>query len=380
MGYKLPRKLIAETDTYLDDQAERWANSVRPYKQPLNYERFVSLVTEKTGPYVSFGPRSRLPVVKDSRLRKYYQYAYNKAYDRFVGKLGDSSSFGATVTAERRESFGMITMLATNALRAGRCAKRGDILGVLHNLGFNPPLKQVTRTYPRKRGKRVRVKEEYYRMPDGRMVVKAAGSSWLLYSYGIAPLLSDIQNATEVFVRDQPNSTVIKSGATERYNLAATIGDTRPDNQWTRQEERGSVRVGITGSVSVSNSDIWLATQLGLTNPLQWLNEAVPFSFVIDWFSNWSSVINSLSDFGGLTITNSCHSSKGLHAYSFRQTVTLYNGSYKHIGSFTGTHIHFQRTTGIAAPKLVFRYERFEWRRALNAISLLVGFLPKTQK
>lgn len=380
MGYRLPRKLLAETETFVDDQAERWANAVKPYTQPLNYERFVSRVTEKTGPYWSFGPRSILPVVKDSRLRKYYQYAYNKAYDRFVGKLGDSSSFGATLTAERRESFEMITMLATQMLRAGLCAKRGDILGVLHNLGFKPPLKQVTRTYSRKRGKRVRITEEYYRMPDGRVVIKAAGSSWLLYSYGIAPLLSDIQNATQVFVRDQPNSTVVKAGATERYNLVATLGDTSAGNQWTRREEIGSVRVGITGSVSVVNSDVWLATQLGLTNPLQWLNEAVPFSFVIDWFSNWSSVINSLSDFGGLSITDSCNSSKGIHTYSFKQKVTEYDKSHTLIGSLTGWHVHFQRNTGIPAPKLVFRYERFEWQRGLNAISLLVGFLPKTQK
>lgn len=351
----------------------------KPYLIATNYKRVRQTCGLGTGPYASFSCRSVPHFLSNADLSRRRTFAHNKAYDRFVSKLGDTSSFGATVTAERREAFGMITMFAVQILRAGLCAKRGDFLGVLHNLGFNPPLKQVKRVYPRKRGrrKRVVVTQEVYAMPDRRMVIKRAASSWLLWSYGVQPLLSDIQNATEVFVRDYP-STKVHASATERYNVSETFGSTGVQSQYTRTSTSGSLRVSINSDVKITNYDVYLATQLGLTNPVQWLNEAVPFSFVIDWFSNWSSVINALSDFGGLTLSNSCHSTKGNHEVEYNQYVN--EPPVKHIGSFSGESTVFVRQIGMRYPSLVFRYERFQWQRALNAISLLVGFLPKSSQ
>lgn len=305
------------------------------------------------------------------------QYAYNKAYDRFVAKLGDSSSFGATLTAERRETFGMITGFVTRAYLAARSAHRGDILGVFKELGFYPPIIREKTRLKRKRKRPVYVTKERYVMPDGRTVLKESASAWLLWSYGISPLLGDIQNATEVFIREVPQGTRIFAGAKETLKSFYTNDDM---GLVTILKEDGEVRVGITSLVAVENYDLWLLNQLGLVNPLQFANEAVPFSFVIDWASNWSSVINSLSDFMGLTLSESCTSTKITLSQDFA-THNTRNYDWYSSNGVTRDCLIFNRTKGIDRPKLMFRYERFQWQRALNAISLLVGFLPsKTKK
>lgn len=215
-------------------------------------------------------------------------------------------------------------------------------------------------------------------MPDGRSVIKAAGSAWLLWSYGVSPLLSDIQNATEIFIRDVPDGVPIYARATVPVKVQS-----QSEGGGTRQiiTYDGSIKVGINAYVVCENYDLWLLNQLGLVNPLQWLNEAIPFSFVVDWASNWSSVINSLTDFVGLTFTRSSTSTK-MELVDTYKNITLppYVPVPTEHGSYTRRYDYFVRSVGIPRPKLVFKYETFEWRRALNAISLLVGFLPNKHK
>lgn len=357
-------------------------SQTKPYAVATAYSRRVNDLLVAWGSYSTYRASFEFNIEAQAVASRARGYAYNKAYDRFVAKLGDSSSFGATLTAERQQTFSMISDLVTRALLATRAAKRRDVISMLGHLGFRPPLKRVTRIFRSKRRKKsVRVSEEYYRMPDGTMVLKSAGSAWLLWSYGISPLISDIHNATDVFIRAQPDHVVVKSGAKETFSETS---ENILQFDGTRKVVNGSVRVGITSHVKVANYDLWLANQLGLINPVQFINEAIPFSFVVDWFSNWSSVINSLSAFAGLTLTNSCTST----VYKCKRQWDYYVLSQKYpyipnnqksrtlTGVLSIDGSFFVRTLGISAPALVFRYERFEWRRALNAMSLLVGFLP----
>lgn len=224
----------------------------------------------------------------------------------------------------------------------------------------------------------MRVSQISYRMPDGRMVAKKASSAWLLWSYGVSPLLSDIQNATEIFLREVPAGVPIRARAVVPVKVRS-----QNEGGGTRQiiTYNGSIKVGIDAYVVCENYDLWLLNQLGLVNPLQWANEAVPFSFVIDWASNWSSVINSLTDFVGLTFTRSSNSTK-MELVDTYQNIILppYEPVPTELGSYTRRFDYFVRSVGVPRPKLVFKYETFEWRRALNAISLLVGFLPNKHK
>lgn len=372
----VPRPSIYKsTATYLDWKQSRYKQA-KPYDLPTSYSRRVIKIKKRTGPrYAEWTADTNAHDEADWPMYDETSFAYNKAYDRFVNKVGSqAASLGALFTAERREAFNMVTDLTQRALQSGLAAKRGDYLGVLRILKMSPPTVKVTRTIPaRKRAaRRKRVTQTYFKMPDKRLVAKNAGSSWLLWSYGISPLLGDIDTSTEVFIRGLPVSTFVRSRADQPFS---TVYKRDNSLEYSRVSYVGFVRSRINAEVTVSNPDLWLLNQLGLINPLSWANEAVPFSFVIDWASNWSSVINSLTDFVGLTLKNSTVSYE-YEAKDVRTYIARYVDPHETSVLERDFYLYTRSVAPVGPPTLRFRYERFEWQRALNAISLLVGFLP----
>jgi hypothetical protein len=71
-----------------------------------------------------------------------------------------------------------------------------------------------------------------------------------------------------------------------------------------RKETEGGLLIVKSGAqFNLSNSNLALAEQLGLANPASIAWELVPFSFVVDWFTNYGSVIGGLSSWAGYTIS-----------------------------------------------------------------------------
>lgn len=102
-------------------------------------------------------------------------------------------------------------------------------------------------------------------------------------------------------------------------------------------------------------------------------------SFVVDWFSNLSAVVSSFTDFVGLKVEKPC-----VNYYCYADEYFWTNNPWdppvdqprasRRLSRYT------RRTLGLVLPKLTFSYERFQWQRGLNAISLLVGLLPRSTK
>ena len=98
---------------YREVRADRatYSHIIEGYRQPRPYNVNTSMKS-----YRSFGvntdSRSWAWGVADG-LRfldpKVDQQVANKAYAKLVSKIGDQSSFGATLTAERKETLGMLT-------------------------------------------------------------------------------------------------------------------------------------------------------------------------------------------------------------------------------------------------------------------------------
>lgn len=292
--------------------------------------------------------------------------AVNKARAKFTGELGQSSQLGSTLTAEMRSTFELVVGGATKALFAARHVKRGRLDLAAEILGFNPPEEKKKSVKSRKlRSGRVRYYRTYktvWVMPNGRRVVKSLANKWLWYSYGVRPLVDDMYNAMDVLTREQPSGDRILgsgSAASQRTN----------GNGWTYSSKSS---VQISANVRVANPNLWLANQLGLINPVQWINEAIPFSFVIDWFSNLSQIIDQMTDFVGLEVTKPVTTSKSSCVLS------LTIPSYGNLQCVT-ERINFTRDLSIPAAKFRVAYERPNWQRGANAISLLVGFLKQSQ-
>lgn len=303
--------------------------------------------------------------------------ATNKARAKFVSKLGDSSSFGATMTAERKETWATVVTLITRAGLAAKQVSRMDLLGAARTLGLPYRERTVKKYHYRKGGDTIRyvngkpirrgrrfVTRQRQMSWDRGWHYKTAASGWLMWSYGVKPLMSDIYNGMDVLQRPMPESRVRGSGRATAKELMSWGGP-----YWGRYQYLFSVSVRCSADVRVNNPNLWLCNQLGLINPVQWLNEAIPFSFVIDWFSNLSQVISQMTDFVGLEITQPLTT----RVAKCRETYTNYDPEYNFVKEAT----IFRRVLSIPTAKLQFAYERFEWQRGLNAISLLIGFLPK---
>lgn len=306
----------------------------------------------------------------------------NRLHAKFVAKLGESSSFGATLTAEARETFSMISGTVLRCLRAARCVKRFDFAGCARELGLPYRERTITKTYEvgskmvngRKRPRRyIRSRKRVFTLPTGREVEKTMANGWLLWSYGVKPLASDIYNGLDVLQRPFDYQTPVRCYASDSGTETFRDGGPGTSSYLVIDTLSGSVQGACGAWVTVTNPNAYLLNKMGLANPLQWILEAIPFSFVVDWFSNLSQVVGQWTDFYGYSFERTWRSYK-YKATHDQVTFSPYGGG------FSAEGFVFQRYLDLPKPKLVFAYERFGVERAANAISLLVGFLPGSRR
>lgn len=301
--------------------------------------------------------------------------AWNSARAKFTSELGEASSFGATLTAERKETWNSVVQIILRCAKAAKAITRlrffeaAQLLGLPYNQRTKKKITYRTDTVSRKNGlgkrkirTRIVTNEVVFSYGTRREYTKTLANGWLMYSYGVKPLLSDIYNGMDVLQRPFPSTRVKGFGRAEMKQTQYPISGL-PSFLFS-----GSVKATVAAYVRVDNPNLWLLNKMGLINPIQWINEGIPFSFVADWFSNLSAVISQMTDFVGLELDRPCTCTK----YTMRESKV---DDYKWGG--TKEWVHFSRSLSIPAVKLVFKYERFEWQRGLNAISLLVGFLPR---
>lgn len=309
-------------------------------------------------------------LIKTSLTEDLVTAAANKARAKFVSKIGDASQFGSTLTSEFKSTYGTVVTGVATALRAARYVAKGKLGEAGRLLGFSPPviLKRVKLVYGKKtapKGKlakrrRVYIERYYWQMPDGRSIAKSLANKWLWYSYGVKPLIDDLYNASKVFVREVPGELITEKGY---------AGDTV--KSWPDSYEH-HCNVKVSAYVRVTNPNLWLANQLGLINPVQMVNEGIMFSFVIDWFSNWSDWLQQLTDFVGLEIAKP-------NTIVVQRTIRTWSAPNEFVSSFVQHQFTLQRTQVIPDVKLRFAYERFQWQRGANAVSLLVQFLRSSK-
>lgn len=379
------KRVIPVSDTWyyvdLDYQVQQ-----KPYKLLLpmnNRYHEVKLISGST-PYHAASRSPTMEGACDMVPGDILTHARNRSYEKLVGKLGDASSLGATLTAERRETWNTMVTIVERALNAARAIKKMNFARAAHELRL--PYRERTKTVSfvrvvRRNGQRVfkvkrRVRRTYFEFGTGREYQKTLANGWLMYSYGIKPLAEDAYNCIDVLQRPFPMERITgantQKSSSFRYDKAPYYIPTI----W-----KNSVYVSVRQScwVGVDNPNLWLANRLGLVNPATWLVEGIPMSFVVDWFSNLSAVVSSFTDFVGLKVEKPC-----VNYYCYADEYFWTNNPWdppvdqprasRRLSRYT------RRTLGLVLPKLTFSYERFQWQRGLNAISLLVGLLPRSTK
>lgn len=278
------------------------------------------------------------------------EIAWNRAYQKFKDSVvGESSQIG-TFVAERKEAFGMVANRVIGLRNAYKALRRGDFRRFLRELSVDPKRKHRSKV---------------------RSAASEASGLWLEYWFGWSPTVNDLYNIGTVLAH-KPLSQPYH--AASGYTLSEkTVGGGSSSSK--RITSESGVYICKTGAkVRVVNPDELILQQMGLLNPLSIAWEVVPFSFVVDWFSNFGDVISTCSDFSGLELTDTYTSQLQRTKGRFRTGRNRLPES-DHLSDYSFRVIRSSRKKGIAHPVLIYpRISNFgqSQTRAATAVSLLI--------
>lgn len=269
--------------------------------------------------------------------------SYARAYDKFYSTALKRASLGISLY-ESRSSFDMVAKRTGQLFQALRYLKRGQLGKVVTTLGIG--------RHPRTPTAKVRA----------RSLLQNPSSAWLEFTFGWAPLVQDVANVVEVLQQDF-------AGVPIKAKVRGVYHASRPwdGGSWYAAQTSGVYYIG--GEVVVTNPNVLLAKSLGLTNPASIAWDAVPFSFVVDWFVPVGKFLSSLDNDFGIEIRNA------YRGWATKTSIT--SGHVAHNGGATcvATHVAGERVVGaMPRPGLLdrARVPKLDPWLAVTSISLLV--------
>lgn len=252
---------------------------------------------------------------------------YNKAYASFRKKLYQGNASLGVTLGSYRQSREMVVK------RAQQISRQADHVAADIMLGLTP---------------------------------RKIASAHLETIFGWIPLVQDIFSATYTVIQQSDRLEFVKSRATGYLSIPYQ-GPTWGTWNNARGTD-GAVRVTLSARVRITNPNRWLLERAGLLNPLAVAWDLVPWSFVINMFVNTGQLVNSVTDFAGLTFDG------GLRT----DAIDALNSAY--IGYYPGDHTlcqwiehsKTQRATSFPSPRLTLKVPDANWELAAMATSLMV--------
>lgn len=286
-----------------------------------------------------------------------YADAYNKAYAKFKDQIGDTSTWGVNLF-EAKQSIGMIVKRATQLRKFVRKLNHFDFPGAARDLQMDFVPKGV------------------------RKSSKAFANNWLEYHFGWEPLVKDIGGAVDTLQKPFPKRKVTGTGKGDILGVSTFVNDYGPSEGKITGTTRttGSTGVRLQAVASVSNPNLYLANQLGFTNPLSIAWELVPFSFVADWFVNVGDVLSSMTDFVGVSFENASTTTRSSMERTYSK---IRSGAHDYpngiMDAYSARSFFISRSTGLGAGPIlsVKPFKGLSLVRGATAISLLVQSMRK---
>jgi len=329
-----------------------WGTQPKPYRHSLGFQfeeqDITGSYTDGTG--TTYYDCSIAGPTRNGQA-DYTTLAINGAYDKLVSQLGNQSQMANNLI----EGHQSISMASERLLQIGRFAsalRKG-------NLGdAAKALASPSNPKPKLKGK-----------------AKDFAGQFLEGHFGWVPLIQDVYNAMNTLQKPNFDSQSVVGHKTihDRVDLRSeyrgggyhSFGSASQTNVFSCK---------MRARIRISNPNAYLANQLGLVNPASIAWEAVPYSFVADWFGNVGQVLNSMSDFVGIdvldaytTTSTECHISESLANVDAPYPSLIGSGSWK-------MHdIRVARSVGIIGPSLALKpFKGFSVTRGVTAISLLL--------
>jgi hypothetical protein len=227
-------------------------------------------LTRTTGEYSSLGFVME-PIVGTIQFDRNLEI---KTLNKLLDKARGHSFNLAVASSESKQSIRLVKDTLFSVARAAIDVKNGRISSASERLA---------RAWQRRTSTREGIRDAVARLRSGRVLrpvrsLADASRTWLELQYGWKPLLADVHEAMRavenIYVRKKP--FVTSSVSNRKYNI--DIGD--PNAYMIPASISETCKMKYRFYEPISNS----VASLGLTDPYSVVWEAVPFSFVVDWF------------------------------------------------------------------------------------------------
>lgn len=244
--------------------------------------------------------------------RTIVQDPYNKIHSVDRSHLGEATDLAALRLAkqfnsvktnvllmfhERKKTADMIAKNAERIVRAALALKRLDFpsaYAALH-LNFNLAARELSRS----RSSAINRARSKRRMDTADDLL---AKSWLELKYGWQPMLQDIYGAAEVL------SESYRPESSRKYAAKASGSFSTNTSMFFSWMDFNGIKAGDFTKRTTSkilaiyspdpSAKAWLH-ETGISNPALTLWDAVPFSFVVDWFLPVSGYLERLQAFSG---------------------------------------------------------------------------------
>nr|APG77243.1 hypothetical protein [Hubei levi-like virus 3] len=283
--------------------------------------------------------------------------AYATAYDRLTRSIrnGQAAALGITLV-QWRQSLDMVATRTRQIASAANDIRKGNVVRALKTL-------KIVST----RKERTRFRKIHARHPS---------ALWLELQFGWKPLYGDIKTAIDVMSRDIP---VERKFGNSRVSFSGSRVVQNTSNVYWDEDWLGVSRWTFGADVVGINPNVYLAANLGLTNPAQVAWDAVPFSFVVDWFVPINKYLSAFDSRIGFTLDNAfhTHSVKAMSQQRFKTIKPVWEAGTK---VRVATAWRVQRFLGAGSrPSLSSRIPPVDgslWR-AVTGVTLAVTSLSK---
>lgn len=278
--------------------------------------------------------------------------------------LAASAELGITFT-QRQQTIDMITTRGRQLLRFFSDLKAGRVKRARRTAIAFDWLKPGPK--PRKRKKKT--------PPPASMDGLNRDSANLLLEtqFGWIPTIESVYNACQVLSNPINTNRILCRGPIVKidnsYYKAGALGS------YQSSETIGRVVTFGGATAWIENPDLYLANRMGLINPAAVFWDAVPFSFIVNWFVSIGQFLNSLTDFFGVGLRNPFYSTRYRVAGAFHD-FSYYLGLPRGY-DFYKTGVRLQRNLGIPSVKLIIRPFHLNLFHVQTTWALVVQRIPR---
>lgn len=199
--------------------------------------------------------------------------------------------------------------------------------------------------------------------------LKALADQYLELVFGWKPLLADIHAAATTVIHSQPQLQRVSATARTYVEFDWSVEDSL-----VKQKNRisGTMQHSRGVTVEITNPNKWLAERAGLNNGFAVAWDLIPFSFVVNMFVNTGSLVNSITDFAGLSFPSSV--AVNSHDLTYDLTLSQKLSLKPPIGGFAAWQLtkKYQVLGGVGRPPLITKLPEVSWELAGIAASLFI--------